>query len=216
MLKKIDVGAVRERPAGGSRPAPTIFNFTSSKFAHRHRQGFSLRDPLARAIGVKKDHFPSIIDATAGLGRDAFLLASLGCSITLLERVPQVAANLQQALLEAQQEPHLAPIIARMQLIQTDSIAYLQHLPTEQKPDVIYLDPMYPPSRKTALVKQEMQSLRELVGFDNDTTELFQAAMQQAKKRVVVKRHRHSPTITELKPSHVIETKVIRFDVYIV
>ncbi len=202
--------------AGMTLMTELIIDFTRGKMAYRQRQGFSRRDPLARAVGIKKDCFPTIIDATAGLGRDAFILASLGCQVTLLERCPAIAVALQAGLIKANNNSDLQHTISRMQLQEVNSIEYLPNLSPENYPDVIYLDPMYPINSKSALVKQELRLVRELVGDDLDAEALFTIALQRVKKRVVVKRHRHAPTISALTPSHVIENPTIRFDVYMV
>jgi 16S rRNA (guanine1516-N2)-methyltransferase len=191
-------------------------NFITGKLALRQRQGIGFRDPLARALGIKSQKPLRIIDATAGLGRDAFIMASLGCSVTLLERSPVVFAALSEALKQAAENPNLSALINRMSLQQANSIDYISQLNlSTEKIDVIYLDPMYPATNKSALVKKEMRELRELVGDDKDVEALFQAAMNTAVTRVVVKRHRHAPSISGSKPTHVILTKLLRFDVYI-
>jgi 16S rRNA (guanine1516-N2)-methyltransferase len=191
-------------------------DFTSSQFTSRLRQGLGVREPLARALGIKSGKPLRIIDATAGLGRDAFLMAYLGCTVTLLERSPAVFQALSQALQHASVNPHFTELMSRMILKQADSIDYLSALhSTDKKIDAIYLDPMYPSSNKSALVKKEMRDLREIVGDDPDVEKLFEAAMQAPVQRVVVKRHRHAPPILERAPSHMILTKLLRFDVYI-
>jgi 16S rRNA (guanine1516-N2)-methyltransferase len=74
---------------------------------------------------------------------------------------------------------------------------------------------MYPSSHKSALVKKEMRDLREIVGDDSDVEQLFEAAMKTNVPRVVVKRHRHALPINDSTPTHVILTKLLRFDVYL-
>ena len=56
---------------------------------------------LAKAVGLKKGACPDVIDCTAGLGRDAFVLASLGCRVVMLERVTVVHALLNDGLAQA-------------------------------------------------------------------------------------------------------------------
>ena len=53
---------------------------------------------LPKAVGIKGSELPSVIDATAGLGRDAFVLASIGCQVRLVERHPVVYLLLQDGL----------------------------------------------------------------------------------------------------------------------
>jgi 16S rRNA (guanine1516-N2)-methyltransferase len=82
--------------------------------------------------------------------------------------------------------------------------------------DTIYLDPMYPHRNKSALNKQEMRIIRELVGDDDDADEVFLTAIQFAAKRVVVKRPKGAPLLCRKTPSHVIKMKNSRFDVYMI
>lgn len=100
---------------------------------------------------------PTVIDATAGLGRDAFVTASLGARVVMLERSPVVGALLRDALRRAHADPVVSAIAARMQLVVTDAVTFLETLTTRPgkfHPDVVYLDPMYPHTNKTALQKR--------------------------------------------------------------
>lgn len=177
----------------------------------------TIQSPLARALGIKSSYLPRVIDATAGWGRDAFAMASLGCEVLLLERSPEVARRLRESLIQAKQDPKLEKAVNRMSLLEVDAILYLKALPEAERPDLIYLDPMYPVSpNASALAKKPLQLLRELVGEDVDQDELLLAALSCATKRVVVKRHRHDPPIGKHSPHHVISSKLVRFDVYMI
>ena len=155
---------------------------------------------------------PRIVDATAGLGRDAFLLASLGAEVTLLERSPEVHALLADGIARASQaSPELSAIAARMTLRLGDARQLLPGL----EADVVLVDPMHPPRGNTALVKKEMRLLRELVGTDPDALELMQAALAAARKRVVLKWPLRAPPLAGLRqPSHQIVGKTTRYDVF--
>ncbi|HAD42901.1 MAG TPA: 16S rRNA (guanine(1516)-N(2))-methyltransferase, partial [Plesiomonas shigelloides] len=69
-------------------------DFVGGTMAHRRRFGGGRGEAVAKAVGIKKGYLPDVVDATAGLGRDAFVLASIGCRVRLLERHPVVAALL--------------------------------------------------------------------------------------------------------------------------
>lgn len=188
-------------------------DFCEGKMAHRLQQGVGRKQPLARAVGIKKDYLPSVLDVTAGLGRDAFLLASCGCEVMALERNETMYQLLQDGLQRASQDDKLREIIARLQLKNISGHRYLESL-KQDIPDVIYLDPMYPLRKSSALVKQEMRIVREVVGDDKDTESLFELALHKAKQRVIVKRHHDTPPLMHQRPSHSIEGKTTRFDVY--
>lgn len=194
-------------------------DFSSGNLAHRRQFGGGRGQTLARAIGLKGGANPRVVDATAGIGRDAFVLACLGVEITLIERSPVLAILLQDALQRAAHDPALVEIIARMKLVQGNAIEWLQQCPPEQRPDVVYLDPMYPQRNKSALVKKEMRILRTLVGEDEDADQLLHAALGCARQKVVVKRPRTAPEISGkvlagLRPASSLESKNTRYDIY--
>lgn len=168
---------------------------------------------IAKAIGIQPGVRPELLDATAGLGRDAFVLASLGCQVTLIERQPIIAALLADGLARAARYPETAPIIARMRLLSGDAIALMASW-NEAPPQVIHLDPMFPHRDKSALVKKEMRVFRPLVGEDDDAPKLLAAALQLATHRVVVKRARKAPCIEGPKPGYCLEGKSSRYDIY--
>ena len=201
---------------GPDAPGPVYVDFLEGAMGHRRRFGGGRGQLVAKAVGVKKDKIPSVVDATAGLGRDSFILAMLGCSVQMIERSPIVAALLADGLQRALADEEVAEVIQRMQLQVGDARQCLLELPEEQRPDVVYVDPMHPERSKAAAVKKEMRLFRELVGTDSDDAEVLQAALQVAKKRVVVKRPRKSVAIDGPKPSLVYEGKSTRFDVYMI
>jgi 16S rRNA (guanine1516-N2)-methyltransferase len=188
---------------------PLYIDFSAGKTNHRRiNPGKEL---LAKAVGYKKSAPPSIIDATAGLGRDAFVLASLGCQVTLLERNPLLHALLADAITRAQADFALAPIMANMTLLLADAQTQLATL----EADVIYLDPMYPHRNKSALVKKEMQILQAINGADTDAGELLTLACKTKAKRVVVKRPKGAEHLNSALPDAQILGKNTRFDLYL-
>lgn len=197
--------------AGGPR-----IDFIAGAMGYRLSLGEGRGGALARAIGLGKGRGEDwhIADATAGLGRDAFLLASLGARVTLIERAPAIHAALAQALARASEAGGLhAQAAARMTLLAGDSRALLPGL----APDAILIDPMHPPRRKSALVKKEMRDLRAIVGDDPDAAALIAAALDAASDRVVVKwPARAGPVPAPRAPSHTIAGKTTRYDVFLI
>lgn len=194
---------------------PILIDFEEGKNAHRRQFGGGRGQPLAKAIGLKKGANPNVIDATAGFGRDAFVLANLGCKVTLIERNPLIATLLDDALQRASDNPDIAEVITRMLLINHDATAYLLSLAPVLYPDVIYMDPMYPSRDKSALVKKDMRLLHLLAGPDTDSEQLLTTARATALKRVVVKRPKSAPFVGNQKPTTSLESKNTRYDVYI-
>ena len=187
-------------------------DFVGGAVGHRFRFGGVRGQDLPRAAGFTKGATPGVVDATAGLGRDAFLLASLGAEVTLIERSPHVHARLAEAIAAARAaEPAIAEAAGRMRLLQGDARDLLPTL----SPEVVLVDPMHPDRTSSALVKKDMRLLRELVGTDPDQLELMRAALAAAGKRVVLKWPRKAPPMPGLPaPSHQIVGKTLRYDVF--
>lgn len=200
---------------GRKAPGPVRAEFVSGKAGYRLAHGGGTGQLIARAIGLKRTHETlHILDATAGLGQDAFVLAGLGHQVTLLERSPVIHALLADGLARAAADEATAPVVARMKLIQADSIGWLQERARQPVAHVVYLDPMFPHRDKAALVKKEMQLFRPVVGDDPDATELLEAALACARYRVVVKRSRRAPAIEGVAPGLKLEGKSSRYDIY--
>lgn len=191
----------------GSRAGPVYVDFREARRAARPRN-----EALGRAVGVRGSERPTVADATAGLGQDAFLLASLGCRITLLERSSVVAALLEDGLRRARQAEGLRDSAERLTLLVGDAKTLLPTL--EPRPEVVYLDPMYPERGKSALKRKEMRFFRALVGDDSDAGELLELALKVATKRVVVKRPSKGERLAGRKPHGVLPGKTVRFDLY--
>ncbi|MBX9586055.1 MAG: class I SAM-dependent methyltransferase [Gammaproteobacteria bacterium] len=198
---------------GPKAPGPIWVDFISGKYAHRRKYGGGRSQLIAKAVGLKSLKCPSVLDLTAGLGQDAFVLACLGCSVTMIERSLIIAALVQNAMNRARDDVFFTSLT--LQLMVTDSLSYLKSLSEKECPDVIYIDPMFPHRTKSALVKKEMRVLREIVGEDIDAGLLLEKACEISKKRVVVKRPRHAPHLNERKPDLEYFGESSRFDVYI-
>ena len=178
------------------------------------------RDLLRRAVGdLRSDGGGAeVVDATAGLGADAFHLASLGVRTTMVERVPQVAALLAYTLARArsgQWGPEAEAAAGRLRLVEDDARAYLEgRRRAGEPPAVVLIDPMYPRSGKAALPAKGMALFRELVGEDEDADELLATALESATRRVVVKRPRRAPYLGGVRPSGSLEGSTTRYDLY--
>ena len=199
---------------GKPAPGPIYVDFVGGALGHRRRFGGGRGQPLARAMGIKPGYNPQIIDATAGLGRDAFVLASLGCNITLCERSPVLAALLADGMQRGEINIEVSDIIQRMLLWHGDSCDYLAGITPDQQADVIYLDPMYPESKSSALVKKDMLALQQLIGSDTDSEQLLDIALATARKRVVIKRPINADWLNQRAPHTDIESKKTRYDIY--
>ncbi len=187
-------------------------SFIEGPILHRLKYGKGRGQNLAKAVGMKFNKNRNIIDATAGLGYDSFILASLGAKVTLIERSQKIHELLQNGIDEGISfGGEIEKIINRMELLFGDSKDILPKL----TPEVIMIDTMYKDRKKSALVKNNMRLVREIVGPDSDYIELLKVALNCAKNRVVLKQPRYAEPIKEIrKCSHQILGKTIRYDIF--
>lgn len=171
------------------------------------------RELLIKAARIKGVASPHVLDATAGLGEDSFLLAAAGFEVTLCESDTTIAALLRDGLERAAQVPETAEIVARMTFIEDDSIKVMAAL--EQAPDVVYLDPMFPERTKSAAVKKKFQLLHHLERPCDNAEELLQAALATGAKKIVIKRPVKGELLAGAKPSYQVKGKAIRYDVIV-
>lgn len=177
----------------------------------RHgRIAVSRTEPLGRAFGPRVQ---SIVDATAGLGHDSFLLACMGFDVTAVERSPIIAALLRNGVERAMGDGRIRNAIEGRLGIVTGEACTVLHS-AHEKPDAAYLDPMFPPKRKTsALAKKAIRMVREIVGSDDDALELLACALENVLERVVVKRLDDAPPLMP-GPVASVRGKTVRYDVY--
>ena len=185
------------------RHSPLSIDFADPYY--RYRGG---KEYLPKAF--KNMNGGTIADVTAGWGRDAWLLAYRGFQVTMFERNPYLAFLLAQGLQQAQHDPQLAEVAARLTLRSGDSKAVLDTLF-----DAVYLDPMFPERRKKANVKKQMQALHNLLGGEeSDGAALLAHARKNAQHRVVVKRPQGAPYVGDEKPHHSLDAPNTRYDIY--
>jgi len=193
-------------------PAELRIDFVMGAVAHRLRFGGGRGQDIAKAMGFRNGNTPTIIDATAGLGRDSFLLASLGAHVTMIERSEKMHMLLEQGMERAFNEGgQFREIIERMTLLKGDAKDIIPTLTAE----AILIDPMHPERKNSALVKQDLRQVRDIVGSDEDAADLVRLAIMHAQKRVVLKWPAKADPIEGVqKCSHQILGKTTRYDVF--
>lgn len=201
--------------AGPQAPGPIRVDFQSGAINYRVKNAVR-KQAITRAVGCKPGFLPTVLDATAGLGKDAFLLAHLGCRVDMTERDPVVHALLADGMQRAgnYQENGVSAAISRMFLHQGD---FRKVIEPGTRFDVVYLDPMFPQRRKSAQVKKDMFVLQRFLGSTQDESESGQVlnlALTIATRRVVVKRPAKAGYLAALAPSHSLEGSSSRYDVY--
>ena len=192
---------------------PLSVDFTGGTMGYRGQQNVRNEMVVKAVLGRDKQHLPPVIDATAGLGRDSFLLATLGCEVLMLERHPVVSALLQDGLRRYKENGDPA-IAGRLSFHRGDITngAFSGQILTPA--EVVYLDPMFPQRDKSAKVKKEMQMFKQMVGADADSDALLHHAKPLATRRVVVKRPARAPFLADASPTYSLTGRSSRFDIY--
>ncbi len=192
-------------------------DFSSEKLLWRFSKMNKAQEPLLRAFKWKNGESQTLWDLTGGLGRDASLFAYAGFRVTIFERNP----TLQLLLTIAHEQllrthPEMA---SRITIVKQDAIQFLDSITDDKNiPQNIYLDPMYPHRKKSALVKLDLRMVRELVGEDPDSAQLLISALPLLNKgasRIVVKRPSYAEFLGDIKPSYSIESPNTRYDVFV-
>lgn len=166
---------------------------------------------LAKAAKFKNYDGPLRgIDATAGLGEDALILAAAGFEMTLYEQDPVIAALLKDAIRRGKKHPELKNIVSKMKVIEGNSIELMPKLLDEV--ELIYLDPMFPERQKSSLIKKKFQVLQKLESPCMEEEELLNSAMKVHTRRIVIKRPAKGPFVANVKPDYSIDGTAIRYD----
>jgi 16S rRNA (guanine1516-N2)-methyltransferase len=205
-------------PFGSKPAAATRVDFLDPTLLYRLRTS-GKRQGIGKAVGLDKAAGISVLDATAGLGKDALVLAHLGCSVQMLEKSPVVHALLEDGLRRALADPEqqLDSALKRMQLFHGDARQWFEDIQQNKRPlpDVIYLDPMFPPRSKSASVKKDIALLQNALEEETDFPGLLAAARKCARHRVVVKRPGNKPGRDVPEPTLVVPGKSAHFEVYV-
>jgi 16S rRNA (guanine1516-N2)-methyltransferase len=198
---------------GRNAPGAIYVDFSDSKLLYRIKNGGVKNQMIAKAIGIKNLGKCTILDATAGLGKDSFILASLGCKLIMCERSEIIYSLLLNGLERASEDLNISNIISNMTLLKTDAYEYIKY--NKNHADIVYIDPMFPSNNKSALAKKEMQLFKHIVGKDLDSDKLLIAALNNSYKRIVVKRYKTSPFLAGIKPATQLDGKTNRYDIYL-
>lgn len=197
----------------GSNQKPLRVDFNTGSMTYRRIHSSRGNETIARAVGVGKKDNPVVVDATAGLGKDSFILAALGCSVIMLERSPVIALLLEDGLQRASDIVALKSTVARMQLQILDAQQWIESQES-MRGYTVYMDPMFPSKSGSALSKGDMQLMQSIVGVDEEFNALFNSARASGVSRIVLKRPLRGAGLN-LKPTFSLNGKASRFDVFI-
>lgn len=192
---------------------PLCFDFLSDKLIYRISHGGKHKENVARAVTSGLSH-PVVFDATAGMGRDSFILQCAGCSVYMFERNQVIWLLLRDALTRAASSPFFKDLPNGLPSLMPCGEACRYQ--GDVVPDVIYYDPMFPDRKKSALVKKEMRIFKALIGADEDIESTLLALIRMAKHKVILKRPQTAAPISfqDVKPIGSVEGGACRFDIY--
>lgn len=181
------------------------FDFEETWNYHQRQHYALTKEPLARALGIKGETKPIVWDTTCGTGKDSLLIKYFGARLKSFERHPAIYLLLADA-------KRRFPLDFEIAFADASQTTFSE----DQRPDVIYYDPMYPEksgSKKSALPRKEMRIFKDVVGEDHDSSEFLEWALKTARERVVVKRSLQAAPVKE-KPTASYEGKSTRYDMY--
>ena len=208
-LIRADTNGVEiELPSSGLR---FHHSFISGPMAARAAQSTQL---LLKACNNKQRNIDTILDVTAGWGVDSYILARHGQRVTMLEQNRLVSSIVDYSIELLADDPATADMASRMKILNTDAVSYLQRPGNDDEYDCIYLDPMFGTHKSGAKPAKEMQVL-QVITANMNMDDCFQLALQNARKRVVVKRAAKAPRLNSLKPDLVQRARSVRFDIYL-
>ena len=180
---------------------------------NRVTKGRLHHEMLVKLAKTKTEH-PVAVDAAAGMGEDSFLLAAAGYEVYLFEQDAVIAALLRDALYRAGEDDRLRGIVGRMHLTEGNSIELMLQLGIT--PEIVYLDPMFPPRKKSGLIHKKLQLIQKLEQPCADERELFDAAAAMHPKKIIIKRPLNGAPLADRKPSYTVKGKAIRYDVVVI
>ena len=180
---------------------------------NRVTKGRLHHEMLVKLAKTKTEH-PVAVDAAAGMGEDSFLLAAAGYEVYLFEQDAVIAALLRDALYRAGEDDRLREIVGRMHLSEGNSIELMPRLGIT--PEIVYLDPMFPPRKKSGLIHKKLQLIQKLEQPCADERELFAAAAAMHPKKIIIKRPLNGAPLADRKPSYTVKGKAIRYDVVVI
>ena len=190
---------------------PLSVDYGSPSLRLRQKKISAKGELLVRA--VKEKPGARVLDMTAGLGTDAFILASYGHDVTMLERSKTVYLLVKDALKRARQDAELKPVVARLTLHHWDSTR--PFLPAIGF-DAALVDPMFDEKKKSALPPGNMQMLQAFLGRGAELQPFLTAAQELSIRRTIVKRPRldRAPAKNAVRPVYQLTGRSSRLDVF--
>ena len=165
---------------------------------------------LKKALGKKRDNL-TILDGTAGFLSDTLIFLALGHKVIACEQSRVLFMLLNDAINRAREE---LIFLKNLVLAHGNAIDIYKNA---RNVDLIYLDPMYPDSKKNAARSGSMNDIKnilEIESIKNLEDQIFFDFKKQDFKKIVLKRPIKSKII-DTNLNYQVKGKSTRFDVYI-
>lgn len=205
---------------------PFFLDYAQGTLGYRLTPKRILHEPLAKVI----EKGTWVFDAMGGLAKDALMLALMECKVWSCEPHPLVYGLVQDGLRRIKKNPTWSSILSdsnQLRFFNVDAMSKLNEFlqcDVTQRPDIIYLDPMFPSKQKTSISKKEIQWLQQIHAHtpnmypDYNVSApdvVFDCSLKVARKRVIVKRPLRAPPLVDLPaPMFSKSFQSARFDVY--
>ena len=183
------------------KPVSIMIDFFDKRMNNKIKQRLSGKKDIFHKLFPKKNS--TLLDCTAGYGRDGYILRSMGFNVTMIENSPIISLLLNDALKKLK----LSDFI----MYHGNSYDYLSH--SEKYYDYIYIDFMFNKLKKNSLSSKNDETLKLISFQENDKNNIIRLAIKKSNSRVVVKEPKNSLS-NILKPEYTIKTKLLNFNIY--
>jgi 16S rRNA (guanine1516-N2)-methyltransferase len=142
--------------------------------------------------------------------QDSLLFLSLGHQVTALEQSKILFYLLQDGISRSEDQS----IFLKLDLIHANACSYAARA---KNFDVIYFDPMYPPSKKNALSSGQLEYISKILEVEslaNNASQDFEVLQLIPAQKMVVKRPIKAEPFS-YQTNYEVSGKTTRFDVYI-
>ncbi|MBL32943.1 MAG: hypothetical protein CMD79_03585 [Gammaproteobacteria bacterium] len=185
-------------------------NFMSGKLGWRLKRA-DHEGNLKKALGRTKNSLV-IFDATAGLLSDSMIFLSLGHKVVAVEQSKIIFLLVDDAIKRAKNE---IPFLKNINLINANSLDIYKS--SQELFDIVYLDPMYPISKKNIKKSGDLDSLRSILEIENILNEensLINSFMKEDYQKLILKRPLKAKKLHS-NINYQVKGKSTRFDIYL-
>ena len=166
---------------------------------------------IKKALG-KGDKQLLIFDSTAGLLTDSLIFLSLGHKVIAVEQSKILYSLLRDAISRAEKK---IPVLKNLMLINDNSVDAYKSISEDF--DAIYIDPMFPKSKKYTKKPGKIESIKKILELENlkdDTESLIEIFLNSNYKKIILKSPlKHRNIYSNI--NYQVFGKTTRFDIFL-